>query len=160
MVFSSSSSKSALRACLLSISTLLAGCATDQSGPVASTTAPVPRGQAGITVTRTGGIYALAVAADIEANGVKLERLDRGETFSGSVPPGPVTLTVSCWCGPGRYSIRFNAQAGQRYAFEVTPRDEQFVATFAGGLVGAAVDAAVNGESSGSFKIAEVPSRH
>jgi hypothetical protein len=157
MLFSFCSSRLALPAFLLLASTLLAGCVTDQSAPVASTVAPVPRGQAGITVTRTGGYYALAVAADIDANGVKLARLDRGETFSGSVPPGPVTLSVSCWCGPGRYSVRFNAQAGQRYAFEVTPRDEQFVATFAGGLVGAAVDAAVNGESSGSFKIAEVP---
>ncbi len=94
--------------------------------------------------------------ADIEANGRKFASLARDATFRGGVPPGPVTVTVTCWCGPGRYSIRFNAEAGKHYTFEVSPRDEQFVATLAGGLVGAAVETAVNGESSGTFKIVAV----
>jgi hypothetical protein len=68
-----------------------------------------------------------------------------------------VTLTVTCWCGPGRYSIQFNAQAGKHYAFEVSPRDEQFVATVAGGLVGVVAETAISGEKSGSFKIVAVP---
>jgi hypothetical protein len=140
---------------LLLFSALLAGCVTDQSAPVAS--APVPRSQASITITRTGGYYASAVDADIDANGKRFASLAKEATFTGGVQPGPVTLTVTCWCGPGRYSIQFNAQAGKHYAFEVSPRDEQFVATVAGGLVGVVAETAISGEKSGSFKIVAVP---
>lgn len=144
-----------LPASLLLISTtLLAGCVTDQSAPVAS--APIPRSQASVTITRTGGYYASAVDADIDANGKRFVSLAKDATFTGGIQPGPVTLTVTCWCGPGRYNLQFNAQAGRHYEFEVSPRDEQFVATLAGGLVGAAAETAINGEKSGSFKIAEV----
>ena len=153
----SSVSKLPLPASLVLISALIFGCVTDQSAPVAS--APVPRNQASITITRTGGYYGAAVDADIAANGAKFASLAREATFTGGVPPGPVTLTVTCWCGPGRYSIRFNAQAGKHYTFEVSPRDEQFVATLAGGVVGAVVETAVNGDTSGTFKIAAVPER-
>src|SRR5581483_3752031 len=112
---------------LLLLCTLLAGCVTDQSAPVASAAAPapVPRGQAGITITRADGFYGSFVAADIEANGTKVAQLDKGATYSGSVAPGPVTLTASCTCDLGHYTIHFNAQAGKRYAFEVSPRNEQ-----------------------------------
>jgi hypothetical protein len=140
---------------LLLFSALLAGCVTDQSAPVAS--APVPRSQASITITRTGGYYASAVDADIDANGKRFASLAKEATFTGGVQPGPVTLTVTCWCGPGRYSVQFNAQAGKHYAFEVSPRDEQFVATVAGGLVGVVAETAISGEKSGSFKIVAVP---
>jgi hypothetical protein len=157
MLFSFCSSRFSLPATLLVISTALAGCVTDQSSPVAS--AAVPRSQAAITITRSGGYYASAVDADIEANGRKFASLAKDATFTGGVPPGPVTLTVSCWCGPGRYSIRFNAQAGKHYTFEVSPRDEQLVASLAGGMVGALVETAVNGENSGTFKIVALPER-
>jgi len=159
--FVSSVSKLPLPAFLLLISGLLAGCVTDQSTPVASaaavTSAPVPRGQAGITITRLDGFYGSLVAADIAANGSKIASLDKGATFSGSVPPGPVTLTTSCACDLGHYTIHFNAQAGKHYAFEVSPRNEQYAATVFGGLVGYAVDAAASGENGGMFKIVEVP---
>jgi hypothetical protein len=158
-VLSFNSSRPALHSSLLLISILLAGCVTDQSAPpVASTIAPVPRGQAGITITRLSGYYGFLAAADIEANGTKIASLDKGgATFSGSVPPGPVTLTVSCACDLARYSIHFKAQAGKHYAFEVSPRNEQYAAIVFGGLVGYVADTAINGENSGTFKIVEVP---
>jgi len=144
---------------LLLISALLFGCVTDQSTPVAAVVAPapIPRGQAGVTVTRLDGFYGTLVAADIAVNGSKIASLDKGAAYTGSVPPGPVTLTASCACDLGHYTIHFNAQAGKRYAFEVSPRNEQYAATVFGGLVGYAVDAAANGETGGMFKIVPAP---
>jgi hypothetical protein len=72
-----------------------------------------------------------------------------------------VVLTVSCWCGPGSYTVKFNAEAGKTYAFAVSPRGEQFAAEMTGAvgggafgsLVGVAADTSANGEQSGTFKI-------
>jgi hypothetical protein len=80
----------------------------------------------------------------------------QGASFTGPVRPGPVALSVSCWCGPGRYTANLNAEAGKRYAFRITSRDEQAGAMFLGGVVGLAVDTVANGETSGTFKITEV----
>jgi hypothetical protein len=160
MLLSFGSSKYSLPATLLLVSTVLAGCVTDQSPSVASAVSapgPIPRGQAGITITRPSGFYGMLVPADIEANGTKIASLDKGAAYSGSVPAGPVTLTVTCPCDFGHYTIHFNAQAGKRYAFEVSPRNEQYAAVVVGGLVGYVADAAVNGEQAGTFKIVEVP---
>jgi hypothetical protein len=159
MLFSVSSSRTFLPAILLLISSVLAGCVTDQSTPVASTVSapgPIPRGQAGITITRADGFYGMLMPADIEANGTKIASLDKGATYSGSVPSGPVTLTVTCPCDLAHYTIHFTAQAGKRYAFEISPRNEQYAAAVFGGLVGYVADSAINGEQAGTFKIVEV----
>jgi hypothetical protein len=128
----------------------LAGCVTDQTAQ----TSPVAPGQAAITISRTSGIYASGVSADIDANGARIASLGNGGTFSGGVKPGPVTLTVSCWSSPGHYSVQFNAEPGKRYAFEVSPRDEQLGVALVGGMVGVIADSAINSENSGAFKIA------
>jgi hypothetical protein len=151
--------RSALPAILLLISALLNGCVTDQSTPVASVASahgPIPRGQAGITITRLDGLYGSFVAANVSANGAPVASLEKGGTYSGSLPSGPVTLTVSSAGDFTHYSLHFNAQAGKRYAFEISPRNEQYAAMVFGGLVGYAADAAVNGEQAGQFKIVEV----
>jgi hypothetical protein len=140
---------------LLLLSTLLAGCVTDQSMP---SVVAVSRGQATITMTRPNGWYGSAVAVDIDANGAKIASLAAGGSYTGPLPPGPVTLTATCWSSPGRYTIRFNAEPGKRYAFEVSPRTEQLAATAIGGVIGLAADTAANGETSGAFKITAVPS--
>lgn len=141
----------------------LTGCITDQS-PAASDTAasappgPIPTGQASITIRRVEGYFAQAVKADVDVNGAKFASIDQGSSFTGFVRPGPVALSVSCWCGPGRYTVHFKAEAGRRYAFEITSRNEQAGAMFAAGIVGLAIDTAANGETSGTFKIVEVAS--
>jgi hypothetical protein len=137
----------------------LTGCVTDQSPTsVAAEPAagPIPRGQAAITVTRVESMFAKAVAADVEVNGTKFASLDQGATFTGFVRPGPVALSVSCWCGPGSYTVNFKAEAGRRYAYQISSRDQQAGATFAFGMVGLAVDTVANGEKSGTFKLTEV----
>lgn len=140
----------------LLLSALLAGCVTDQAAvPMSS---PVAPGQAALTISRTGGIYASGVSADVDANGGRIASLGRGETFSGGIKPGPVVLDVTCWSSPGHYIVRFNAEPGKRYAFEISPRDEQFGVAMIGGMVGVIADSAINAENSGAFKIAAVAS--
>lgn len=143
----------------LLLSALLAGCVTDQTAQApaaAPMSSPVAPGQAALTISRTNGFYASGVSADVDANGGRVASLGRGETFSGGIKPGPVLLSVTCWSSPGRYNVRFNAEPGKRYAFEITPRDEQFGITMIGGLAGAIADSAINSENSGSFKITAV----
>ena len=141
---------------LLPLALLLAGCVTD--GPITSAL-PVAAGQATVTVSRPNGWYGAAVAVDIDANGAKIASLAAGGSYTGPVHPGPVTLTATCWSSPGRYTIHFNAEAGKRYAFEVSSRNEQIAAAAVGGIVGLAVDTAANGETSGAFQITAVPGR-
>ena len=140
---------------LLLLSTLLAGCVTDQSVPSALA---ISSSQAGITLSRPNAWYGAAVSVDIDANGTKIASLAAGGSYTGPLPPGPVTLTATSWSSPGRYTIHFTAIAGKRYAFEISPRSEQFAATAIGGVVGLAVDTAANGDTSGAFKITPAPS--
>lgn len=135
----------------------LPGCVTDQSGQSLAVASPVARGQATVAITRPGGWYSSAVAVDIEANGTRIASIDNGGSYTGPVAPGPVTLTATSWSSPGRYSVHFNAEPGKRYAFAVTPRDEQAAVMFIGGVVGLAADTIANGETSGAFKIIAAP---
>jgi hypothetical protein len=162
MTMSSNLTKAAARLlpiAAIALALALSGCVTDQSPTsVAAVPAagPIPRGQAAITITRVEGHFAKAVAADVEVNGTKFASLDQGATFTGFVRPGPVALSVSCWCGPGRYTVNFKAEAGRRHAFEISSRDEQGGAMILAGMVGVAVDTVANGETSGTFKLTEV----
>ena len=131
----------------------LAGCVTNDTTP---TVLSVPRGQASVTIDRPNGWYGAAVPVDIDANGVRLASIAAGGSFTGPVPRGPVVLTATSWSSPGRYTIRFNAEAGRQYAFEVSARDEQVVAGVAFGLVGVLADTAIHEETSGAFKIIAV----
>src|SRR5881394_1531445 len=74
----------------IALALTLPGCVTGQSPTsVAAVPAagPIPRGEAAITITRVGGYYAKAVAADVEVNGTKFASLDQGATFTGFVRP-------------------------------------------------------------------------
>jgi hypothetical protein len=140
----------------------LAGCVTDQSATAAAappaTTAAVAPGQATVTITRTDSYQAALLDVEVTANGAKFASIANGATFTGGINPGPVTLSVSHWSSPGGFTTRFNAEAGKRYAFQISPRAEQLVAGLAVGLVGVVADTAINGaEQSGTFKIVAVP---
>ena len=137
----------------------LAGCVTDQSAAAAPPPAIAP-GQAIVTITRIEGYQAALLDVEVTANGAKFASIANGATFTGGINPGPVTLSVSHWSSPGGYTVRFKAEAGKRYAFEISPRAEQLVAGLAVGLVGVVADTAINGaEQSGTFKIVQVPAR-
>ena len=142
-------------------SATLAGCVTDQSAAApAANAAPaaIAAGQAVVTITRTDSYQAAGLSVEVTANGAKFASVDNGATFTGGINPGPVTLTVSHWSSPGQYTVRFNAEAGKRYAFQISPRSEQMLAGIAVGFAGVLADTAINGaEQSGTFKIVAVP---
>jgi hypothetical protein len=135
---------------LLSMLVVLTACVTNDNAP---SVMPVGRGQASVTIGRPNTWYGAAVAVDIDANGTKIASLAAGGTYTGPIPPGPVTLTATCWSSPGRYTIHFNAEAGKRYDFEVSSRNEQIAASVAFGVVGLVADTAINENTSGAFKI-------
>ena len=136
---------------LLLIATLpLAGCNTDSVAPVAVSAAP---GMASLTLTRSNDFYAAGVKADVALNGTQITSLAIGDTYRTAVAPGSELLTVSCVCGPGSYTVKFNAEAGKAYGFAISPRNEQFAAQMTGGLIGVAADTSANGTQSGTFQI-------
>lgn len=128
----------------------LGGCTTDSVVP--SAVAPAA-GQASLTITRSHDLVAVAAPASVDMNGAKFADLALGQSYSAPVRPGPTVLTATCLCGPGRYSVSFNAEAGKNYHFLVSPRGAQVAAQVTGGLIGVAVDTATNGDKSGTFQI-------
>src|SRR5665213_263063 len=138
---------------LLLMPVVLTACVTSD---VAPTVVPVARGQASVTINRPDAYYASAVPAELDVNGARITRLASGGSYTGPIPSGPVTLTATSWSSPGRYTVRFNAEPGRRYAFEVAPRNEQMAATFVFGVVGLAADTVAHDETSGAFKITAV----
>jgi len=138
---------------------MLAGCVTDQSATASAAPVAIPPGQASLTISRVNNYYGALVPVRVSANGADFASLGLGESFTGGVKPGPVTLTTSMWSTPGNYTVHFNAVAGKRYAFELQPREAGIALAVAGGIVGAVADAAANGEQSGPYKLVEVPAR-
>jgi hypothetical protein len=145
-------------AILLSAAGMLTGCVTDQSA-AAPAPAAIPPGQALLTISRVNNYYGALVPVRVTANGAEFASLGLGESFSGGVKPGPVTLTTTMWSTPGSYTVHFNAEAGKRYAFELQPRGAG-LAWASAGIVGSVVDAAANGKQSGPYKLVEVTVTH
>jgi hypothetical protein len=131
-----------------------AGCASQPAAPIVAAVAP---GQARISITRTDEGPSWSTAAKIEVNGSNVADLAPGQTYTGGVAPGPVSLTAKASVDIGFYTEKFNAVAGKTYAFQVSKRTEQVVAGVLGGVVGMSIDAAANSEKSGAFKITQVP---
>lgn len=96
----------------------LTGCLTASEPDVE---APPPAGMAGIAITRSNVVNMLTSPAKIAVNGAEVGMLAVTDDYSGSVPPGQVTLTVSSISG-GRYSYRLRADAGKTYHFIVAPK--------------------------------------
>jgi hypothetical protein len=133
----------------------LAGCVTDQA---AANVAPaaIPPGQALLTISRVNNYYGALVPVGVTANGASFASLGLGESFTGGIKPGPVTLTTSMWSTPGSFTVHFNAEPGKRYAFELQPRTAG-LAWASAGIIGSVVDAAANAEQSGPYKLVELP---
>jgi hypothetical protein len=130
-----------------------AGCASQPAAPVVSAVAP---GQAQISITRTNEGPSWSAAAQIDINGAHVVALAPGQSYSGGVPPGPVTMTARANMDIGQYVVKFNAVAGKTYAFEVSKRGAQTAAGILGGAAGMILEAAASGDQSGAFKITEV----
>jgi len=79
-----------IRAIVSLIAIVCAGCASQPAAPIVATVAP---GQAKIVLRRAneGPLGSVHVAV----NGTHLVDLDAGQSYTGGVPPGHVTLTAS-----------------------------------------------------------------
>jgi hypothetical protein len=136
------------------IAILCAGCASQPAAPIVAAVAP---GQAKITISRTDtGPYIGPSSVQIDVNGEHLVELAPGQSYTGGVPAGTVTLVVWQSLDIGQFKIEFKALPGKTYAFEVSPRTEHKVAAIVGGLSGLFVETVASGEHSGAFKITPV----
>jgi hypothetical protein len=131
-----------------------AGCASQPAAPIVAAVAP---GQAKITITRTDTPACIAgCAVQIDVNGNHLTELAPGQSFTGGVPAGTVTLTAWQALDIGQYKLEFKAVPGKTYAFEVSPRTAHKVAAIVGGLSGLFIETVASGEHSGGFEITPV----
>lgn len=133
------------------IAIFCAGCASQPAQPIVSTVAP---GQAKIVLTRAneGPLASVHVAV----NGNHVVDLDAGQSYTGGVPPGHVTLTATLSWDIGQYKVEFNAVAGKTYKFELSRRGEHLAAAILFGLPGLVVESVASGEQSGEYRITPV----
>lgn len=92
-----------------------------------------------ITMHRVGNVIIVGPAI-VEINGSRVGSLGTSETYTGDINPGPTVIAVSSDIIPGRYVLKFNAEAGKKYRFTVSPRGDSasrlnsdFVVTETGG---------------------------
>ncbi len=138
-------------AALFFVGVCCAGCVTQSAPPIKSAVAP---GQARLSITRANETSLDTV--HIAVNGVQTVDLVAGESYSGGVRAGPVSVTASVSLDLGQYTVRFNAVPGRTYAFEVSKRTERIVEGLVGGMAALVTDTAANGEHSGAYRITPV----
>jgi hypothetical protein len=132
-----------------------AGCASQLAAPIVSGIGP---GQAKIVITRAdqGPYIGPAATVHVAVNGTEVVSLVAGQTYTGGVKPGAVTLTASEALDIGQYTLRFDAVPGKTYKFLLSRRSVHTMAGVFGGLAGIVVETAVSGEHSGDYEITQV----
>ena len=129
-----------------------AGCASQPAPAIVSAIKP---GQAKIVLTRANE-GPLLNSVHVAVNGTHVVDLDPGQSYTGGVPAGHVTLTATLSLDIGQYKYEFNAVAGKTYAFQLSRRGEHMAAAILFGLPGLFVETAVSGEQSGEYRITPV----
>jgi len=132
-----------------------AGCASQPAQPIVSA---VPLGQAKIVVTRAdqGPYIGPSALVHVAINGKHVIDLAAGQSYTGGVPRGHVTLTTTLTLDIGQYKYEFDAVPGRTYSFLLSRRAEHMMAGVFGGLAGLVVETAVSGEQSGEYRITPV----
>jgi hypothetical protein len=142
---------------LLVIVACCVGCEPPPSNaPIAAAVAP---GQAKLSITRESEESLGFAPVHIALDGTQLIDLAKGQTYTGGIPAGSVSLTASMDGQWGKYTERFTTVPGRTYTFLVERRVEHAVATslnnygVIGGIAAMALD---SGEQSGPYKITPV----
>ena len=130
-----------------------AGCASQPAAPIVSAVAP---GEAKIVLTRSDEGSSLSPTVHIAVNGTPVVDLAVGQTYTGGVKPGAVTLTAAEAWDIGQYTLRFDAVPGKTYKFLLSRRGAHMAAAVLGGLSGLVLETVVSGEQSGDYKITPV----
>jgi hypothetical protein len=140
------------------LSLIAVGCAGCASQPATLIVSAVAPGQAKVVITRSddGPYIGPAATVHVGVNGTDVVSLAAGQTYTGGVKPGPVTLTASEVLDIGQYTLRFDAVAGKTYKFLLSRRPVHMMAGVFGGLAGMVVETIVSGEQSGDYKITPV----
>lgn len=121
-------------------------------GASASDESAVPPGKARLAIARTSAFLYLTLSARVDVNGQRIADLGRGETYSGVFDAGRLSITTDHWSSPGKFTVALNAESGAEYKLELSPREDSFLPGALFGIVGLAVDAAVE-NNSGLFKL-------
>lgn len=133
----------------------IAGCASNDGLETAAfeKTAIAP-GKARVTITRTDDFLFVGMGAAITLNGREVANLSAGGRTTFDMPSGSNEIAVSAWGHPGRYAVKVQAVAGQKYALEVAPRGATVAPTLLFGMVGSAIEASSSGEGkAGAFEL-------
>jgi hypothetical protein len=133
-----------MRQIILIIALALAGC---QTAAAPTESVKPTAGTAALTITRSTDILYVGAPASVTVNGESVANLSVGETYSGALRPGTVTIAVSAWSAPGEFKMKFRADPGKSYRLHISPRGESYAASVVGGLPGMAI------EGGGPFKI-------
>lgn len=140
-------------AAILISSIFLSGCAAKHPNVVQSSmSVTVPQGHGKLVITRNSDMLFMGVPVRIDVNGQRAVELWRGETYAAPISPGRVTLLADAWSTPGKFQTHFNIESNKEYIFEVSPRSEHFSTLAFFGVIGAAIDAAVD-ENTGPFSL-------
>ena len=113
---------------------------------------PIPKNEARIIVERDNSLLYLAAAVDVTLNGENVASLGRGGSVVHDVRKGKNIVSVSTPTAFGRFTLRFDAKAGETYNFVVRPNSEALLVGSAFGMIGDAVNAEIS-ENSGYFEI-------
>lgn len=142
-----------MRLCVaLVILSVLFGCASHQGVVQSPSAVSVPKGQSKLVISRSSDFMFIGVQASIDVNGVRVAQLWRGEGYATAMQPGKIVLSTDAWSTSGRYQSHFNMEADREYIFEVAPRGEHFSTLTLFGVLGSAIEAAVD-ENTGPFSI-------
>jgi len=131
----------------------ISGCATTHPSVVQSPSSiPVPSGKSKLVITRNTDALFLGVQARIDVNGERAVELWRGESYAKVLSPGKVIISTDAWSTPGRFMAHFNVEPNKEYILEISPRGGHYATSTLFGVLGSAVDAAVD-ENTGPFAI-------
>jgi hypothetical protein len=140
------------------LSVIAIGCAGCASQPAQPFISAVPLGQAKIVITRAdqGPYIGPSSVVHVAINGRHAVDLAAGQSYTGGVPRGHVTLATTLSLDIGQYKYEFDAVPGRTYSFLLSRRTEHTMAAVFGGLAGLVVETAVSGEQSGEYRITPV----
>jgi len=101
----------------------------------------IPPGKARIVVYRTAKslLYAGA-SASVSVNGKAIGECYEGSFVFGNSPAGKCVIKTDAWGSPGSCEIEAVVESGKEYHFVMNPRKQNFIATVAGGIIGAAIE--------------------
>tara|TARA_B100000073_G_scaffold206485_1_gene171313 strand:- start:1295 stop:1906 length:612 start_codon:yes stop_codon:yes gene_type:complete len=115
---------------------------------------------ASVELVRKKEVLYSAMKARVNLNGrgpeYRITEIKNGKSEIIKVPEGRNTFYVSGFGTPGQSSVSFNAKSGENYSLMIAPRSSSFWAGVAGGVIGNAIETAIEKDitsEGGAFRI-------